>query len=77
MNDINTEGEEALHGEFANAFGTLVTAMWEQQTRVIAPRRFKNELCMLNPQFQGYTQHDSQELLSAVLDVNMLFGCNG
>ena len=76
MNDINTEGEEALHGEFANAFGTLVTAMWEQQTRVIAPRRFKNELCMLNPQFQGYTQHDSQELLSAVLDVNILFGCN-
>ena len=58
-----------MNGELANAFGVLMSAMWEMQTRVIAPRRFKNELCMFQPQFQGYTQHDAQELLSVVLDV--------
>ena len=69
--DINTESSDGMNGELANAFGVLMSAMWEMQTRVIAPRRFKNELCMFQPQFQGYTQHDAQELLSVVLDVRL------
>ena len=69
LDHINTEGNEALHGEFANSFAILIKTMWNTTSRVLAPRRFKNSLCELQPQYRGYTQHDSQELLSTVLDV--------
>ena len=66
---INTESLDGLNGEFAVSFGLLMQAIWNSSHRIIAPRRFKSSLVELKPQFQGFIQHDAQELLSCILDV--------
>lgn len=71
LDHINTESEDGLHGEFASAFGNLISVMWNTSHRVVAPRLFRNSLVELRSQFQGFIQHDAQELLSVVLDVSM------
>lgn len=35
---------------------------------VVNPRGFKSKLAQFAPQFQGYSQQDSQELLAFLLD---------
>lgn len=45
----------------------LLRGMWEQNQE-ITPRGFKETVETINPDFQGYRQHDSQEFLSFVLD---------
>lgn len=68
---INTESLDGLNGEFAVSFGLLMQAIWNSSHRIIAPRRFKGSLVELKPQFQGFIQHDAQELLSCILDVSI------
>lgn len=45
----------------------LIRAMW-QLNQEITPKTFKETIGRLNPVFKGYTQNDSQEFLSFVLD---------
>jgi len=47
--------------------------MWETANSSISPRDFYHTLCNFAPQFEGYRQHDSQELLAYLLDGNILF----
>lgn len=42
--------------------------MWTQEHSSIAPKNFKVTLGKFAPQFNGYAQHDSQELLAFLLD---------
>lgn len=71
LRDVNCDNDEGANGELAIAFGSLVKNMWDTSLHVLAPRRFLNTLWCSRPQFQGYTQHDSQELLSVILDVGV------
>ncbi|KAG8658980.1 ubiquitin carboxyl-terminal hydrolase 9 isoform X2 [Manihot esculenta] len=66
--EINTENPLGMHGELALAFGELLRKLWSSGHNTIAPRAFKGKLALFAPQFSGYNQHDSQELLAFLLD---------
>ncbi|KAJ6778899.1 UBIQUITIN CARBOXYL-TERMINAL HYDROLASE 5 [Salix koriyanagi] len=55
-------------GELALTFGELLRRLWAPGRTAIAPRQFKMKLARFAPQFSGYNQHDSQELLAFLLD---------
>ncbi|CAI0441841.1 unnamed protein product [Linum tenue] len=66
--EINKENPLGMHGELALAFGELLRKLWSSGRTSIAPRAFKGKLALFAPQFSGYNQHDSQELLAFLLD---------
>ncbi|VDM44973.1 unnamed protein product [Toxocara canis] len=68
MNDINKENVLGMQGKLAHAYAELIENLWSGSNRSIAPYKFKAVIGQLAPQFIGYSQHDSQELLSFVLD---------
>ncbi|PON61141.1 Ubiquitinyl hydrolase [Trema orientale] len=68
MDEINTENPLGMHGDLAVAFGDLLRKLWSSGRTTIAPRVFKGKLARFAPQFSGYNQHDSQELLAFLLD---------
>ncbi|KAL9230889.1 hypothetical protein vseg_006182 [Gypsophila vaccaria] len=66
--EINYENPLGMNGELALAFGDLVRKLWVPAGMPIAPKLFKLTLENFAPQFSGYNQHDSQELLAFLLD---------
>lgn len=68
QDDINTDNPLGMHGELAEAFGMLMASLWQGNTGSVAPRGFKAKLAHFAPQFSGYSQQDSQELLAFLLD---------
>lgn len=59
-----------MHGAIAEAFGALLQKIWDAQpvSASYSPREFKQQLQRFAPQFSGYQQHDSQELVAFLLD---------
>ncbi|XP_022765626.1 ubiquitin carboxyl-terminal hydrolase 5 isoform X4 [Durio zibethinus] len=73
MNDMDKTLDDAniqmdQDGELALAFGELLRKLWAPGRTPVAPRPFKAKLARFAPQFSGYNQHDSQELLAFLLD---------
>ncbi|KAE8722454.1 Ubiquitin carboxyl-terminal hydrolase 10 [Hibiscus syriacus] len=66
--EINIQNPLGMQGELALAFGELLRKLWSSGQTSIAPRVFKGKLARFAPQFSGYNQHDSQELLAFLLD---------
>ncbi|KAI3693730.1 hypothetical protein L1987_76682 [Smallanthus sonchifolius] len=66
--EINKLNPLGMHGELAIAFGELLRKLWSSGRTAVAPRVFKGKLARFAPQFSGYNQHDSQELLAFLLD---------
>jgi ubiquitin carboxyl-terminal hydrolase 4/11/15 len=66
--DINKDNPLGCGGELALVFGELLDALWAGRYHSFAPREFKHQLERFAHQFQGYQQHDSQELLAFLLD---------
>ncbi|XP_074281691.1 ubiquitin carboxyl-terminal hydrolase 8-like [Silene latifolia] len=66
--EINYENPLGMNGELALAFGDLLRKLWVPGGMPVAPKLFKYTLENFAPQFSGYNQHDSQELLSFLLD---------
>ncbi|KAL5999269.1 hypothetical protein ACLOJK_040719 [Asimina triloba] len=66
--EINQENPLGMNGELALAFGDLLRKLWATGTAPVAPRLFKMTLAQFAPQFSGFNQHDSQELLAFLLD---------
>ncbi|KAI4340513.1 hypothetical protein MLD38_025341 [Melastoma candidum] len=67
-NEINHRNPLGMDGEIALAFGDLLRKLWAPGATPVAPRTFKAKLARFAPQFNGYNQHDSQELLAFLLD---------
>lgn len=65
INKVNPLGRK---GELAEAFADLVHEMWSGQNSYTIPRNFKLQLSRFAPQFTGYQQQDSHELLAFLLD---------
>jgi hypothetical protein len=66
--DINRDNPIGCGGLLATEFARLLEQMWSQQLSSVSPRDFKAVISKFAPQFSGYQQHDSQELLCFVLD---------
>ncbi|XP_024031099.1 ubiquitin carboxyl-terminal hydrolase 5 isoform X2 [Morus notabilis] len=66
--EINWKNPLGMVGELALAFGELLRKLWAPGRMPVAPRPFKAKLARFAPQFSGYNQHDSQELLAFLLD---------
>jgi len=49
------------------AFGELLRSLWTDR-KPVPPHHFKEKIACFAPQFSGFNQHDSQELLAFLLD---------
>ena len=58
----------SLGGKLALAFGALMGKLWAGGVGAVSPKLFKWQLAKFAPQFSGYAQQDSQELLAFLLD---------
>ncbi|XWS71372.1 hypothetical protein CRYUN_Cryun03dG0133000 [Craigia yunnanensis] len=66
--EVNHDNPLGMNGEIASAFGDLLRKLWAPGATPVAPRTFKSKLARFAPQFSGFNQHDSQELLAFLLD---------
>ncbi|KLO12706.1 cysteine proteinase [Schizopora paradoxa] len=68
--ELNPSNPLGMQGAIAEVFGSLLRRIWNPTTSAttFAPREFKAELQRFAPQFSGYQQHDSQELVAFLLD---------
>ncbi|ESR37302.1 hypothetical protein CICLE_v10027791mg [Citrus x clementina] len=66
--EINHDNPLGMDGEIALAFGDLLRKLWAPGAAPVSPRTFKSKLARFAPQFSGFNQHDSQELLAFLLD---------
>ena len=66
--DLNRDNVIGMGGELAEAYGALVKDMWAGKVGSVAPRVFKAKLGALKPEFAGYRQQDSHEVLTFLLD---------
>ena len=65
---INSTNPLGMEGEIAENYGKLVKKIWLEQSEIISPAEFKYTIAKFAPEFSGNRQHDSQELLSFLLD---------
>jgi len=65
---INRDNPMGHRGRIAEEFGLLVGKIWGNKHTVVAPTGFKQAIGEFAPQFSGYSQQDSQELLSFLVD---------
>ncbi|GAA5999783.1 putative ubiquitin-specific protease UBP12 [Rhodotorula paludigena] len=66
--ELNPDNPLGMRGQVAEAFGQLIERLWHGTGSSVAPREFKQALARFAPQFSGYGQQDSQELLAFLLD---------
>ncbi|XP_065542960.1 ubiquitin carboxyl-terminal hydrolase 4 isoform X2 [Lathamus discolor] len=66
--EINQNNPLGMRGEIAEAYAELIKQMWSGRQSHVAPRMFKMQVGRFAPQFSGYQQQDSQELLAFLLD---------
>ncbi|KAL7154166.1 hypothetical protein ABFS83_04G217200 [Erythranthe nasuta] len=66
--EINPDNPLGMKGEIASSFGDLMKKLWAPGATPLAPRTFKLKLAHFAPQFSGFNQHDSQEVLAFLLD---------
>ncbi|KAF4027040.1 hypothetical protein G4228_019063 [Cervus hanglu yarkandensis] len=68
VEELNFCNPLGMKGEIAQAYADLVKQAWSGHHRSIVPQVFKTKVGHFASQFLGYQQHDSQELLSFLLD---------
>uniref|UniRef100_A0A8C5C561 Ubiquitin carboxyl-terminal hydrolase n=1 Tax=Gadus morhua TaxID=8049 RepID=A0A8C5C561_GADMO len=68
LEELNFTNPLGMKGEIAEAFADVIKQMWSGRHHSVVPRIFKTKVGHFASQFLGYQQHDSQELLSFLLD---------
>lgn len=66
--DLNRDNPLGKGGKIAEVWAKLLSDVFSDNYRVVAPRAFKKVIGEFCPQFMGYQQQDSQELLAFLLD---------
>uniref|UniRef100_A0AAY4C5Y6 Ubiquitin carboxyl-terminal hydrolase n=1 Tax=Denticeps clupeoides TaxID=299321 RepID=A0AAY4C5Y6_9TELE len=68
LEELNFSNPLGMKGEIAEAYADVIKQMWSGRHFSVVPRVFKTKVGHFASQFLGYQQHDSQELLSFLLD---------
>lgn len=68
LRQINTRNTLGTRGRLAVAFAELLNDVWTGTRRYQAPWDVKTWVSRKAVQFQGFAQHDSQEMLSVLLE---------
>ena len=66
--ELNATNPLGRNGQLAEAFADLINEMWSGNNSYTMPRNFKLQIGRFAPQFTGFQQHDSHELLAFLLD---------
>eukprot|EP00794_Sanderia_malayensis_P007084 gene7084-7884_t len=66
--ELNPQNPLGMRGEIAKAYADLMHHMWSGYNSFVSPRNFKMAVGRFAPQFSGYQQQDSHELLAFLLD---------
>lgn len=65
---LNKNNPLGTNGKLALAYAELLESLWKGNNSSFAPWKIKRIISAYAPQFVGYQQHDSQELLGFILD---------
>jgi ubiquitin C-terminal hydrolase len=65
---INYDNPLGHSGKIVLTYGKLIKDMWSGAYTKVVPREFKTVIGDYRPQFAGYEQQDSQEMMSCLLD---------
>ncbi len=65
LSDVNPSKKES---KMCSEYSRLINGLWEENC-IIKPISFKNTLGDIEPKFRGFEQHDSQEVLLALIDI--------
>ena len=68
LRHVNQKNTLGTRGRLAMAFAELLHDLWMGRSRYVAPWDVKNWVARKAVQFQGFAQHDSQEMLSVLLE---------
>lgn len=66
--ELNRSNPLGMKGHIAQRYGELVKDLWSGTSKTIAPLKLRWTIGKYAPRFNGFQQHDSQELLSFLLD---------
>ncbi|XP_037616561.1 ubiquitin carboxyl-terminal hydrolase 15-like isoform X3 [Sebastes umbrosus] len=66
--ELNEDNPLGMKGEIAKAYSELIKQLWSGKYSYVTPRPFKTQVGRFAPQFSGYQQQDSHELLAFLLD---------
>ncbi|GMF28568.1 unnamed protein product [Phytophthora lilii] len=66
--EINRDNPLGMKGIMAVEFASLLRKMWSNEFTVVTPSQLKSVIGQYAPQFAGYQQQDSQELMNFLLD---------
>ena len=68
LDELNVDNPLGAGGQIARAYADFVRDVWSGKFAVVVPTALKRSIGTHAPQFSGYQQQDSQELMNYVLD---------
>lgn len=68
VNEINKTNPIGTKGKLTVKYAKMIQGLWCGSEENYSPYVLKNAISDFQPMFSGYSQHDSQELLSFLLD---------
>ena len=66
--ELNATNPLGRGGQLAEAYADLINEIWSGSNNYTMPRNFKLQIGRFAPQFTGFQQQDSHELLAFLLD---------
>ncbi|CAH1783519.1 unnamed protein product, partial [Owenia fusiformis] len=66
--ELNYDNPLGMKGEIAKSYAELIKTIWSGKYSYTVPRNFKLAVGRFAPQFSGFQQQDSQELMAFLLD---------
>ncbi|CAH1801921.1 unnamed protein product [Owenia fusiformis] len=66
--ELNRDNPLGMKGHVAQRYGDLIKDIWSGTVKTIAPLKLRWTIAKYAPRFNGFQQHDSQELLGFLLD---------
>ncbi len=68
LKDINSKSHFGSGGQIANSYYELISNLWNSNCDYLSPGEFRHMLVKIVKKFQGFSQQDSHELLTYLLD---------